>query len=211
MMQESRRYPAELEEALYAFATAPQGPTAKDLDELTRRFPTFAHELTDIAVELALEALTQDEHVDVIEEATSPAISRAMSNFNNRLYEIEAQKRGLETKSAMPNQGPFASLRPDGIAALATRLGANRLFVVKLRDRLINPETISKGFRSFLAKCMSLSVGEINLHLDAQPTLAYGTRYKSAEKPTADARQSFEEAVKSSNLTEDQQTRLLEL
>ena len=210
MTQAHSNFPNELQDALYAFATDANGPTAQGLDELTRRYPEFAGELTDIAVELALESAESDVEAFAIDEAVSPAISRVMSSFNNRLHEIATLRQRLETKGASP-ANPFASLSREALTALAARLGATRLFVVKLRDRIIDPATITAGFRSFLAECTQWTLPEINLHLDAEPVAAYGVRYKSDEKPAVQGRQTFEEAVRNSNLTAEQQARLLEL
>lgn len=210
MTQAQSNFPDELKDALYAFATSANGPTAQGLDELTRRYPEFASQLTDIAVELALESAESDAEAFAADEATSPAISRVMSSFNNRLHEIATLKQRLEMKSAS-SANPFATLSRETLTALAARLGATRLFVIKLRDRVIDPATITAGFRSFLAECTQWTLSEINLHLDAVPVAAIGVRYKSKEKPTPQARQTFEEAVRSSNLSAEQQARLLRL
>ena len=48
-----------LREALYALAMAASTPDAQVLDEIVRQYPQFADELTDFAVELALDSLSE--------------------------------------------------------------------------------------------------------------------------------------------------------
>jgi hypothetical protein len=132
-----------------------------------------------------------------------------MSNFNNRLHEINTIKVGLETKSAFPIESPFSSLNRDEIQGLAKQLDVNTLFIIKLRDRVIAPETISAGFAKALAGAMRRSVDTITAYFAVEPRIAQHAHYKAEQKPTAARQQTFEEAVRTSNLSAEQQSRLL--
>ena len=80
---------------------------------------------------------------------------RAMSRFQNRLFEVEHGKAaGTTVASAVASaaENPFASLSTvHRSGGLATRLNVNTLFVAKLRDRQIkshhNTARFSKAHR----------------------------------------------------------------
>lgn len=82
-----------LREAFYALSMAQCVPDAELLDDVVRRYPVYAKELTEFAIELALDVLRGDIAADLAEAAlnpaqVSPAVSRAMSRFHNRLHAI---------------------------------------------------------------------------------------------------------------------------
>ena len=56
-------------EALYALAMAGNMPDAGVLDEIVRQYPQFSRELTEFAVELALDSLVEG---DPVEPAVDP-------------------------------------------------------------------------------------------------------------------------------------------
>jgi hypothetical protein len=107
---------------------------------------------------------------------------------------------------------PFAALDRQAFRQLAQDLNANTLFVCKLRDRQVEPETMTKGFLGLLAvKLRSLpEVIAAFFATEPQPVL-HGQFCKADEKPVSGLRQSFEEAVRSSGLTDEQQRYLLNL
>src|SRR5580658_5044338 len=82
--------PTPLRDVLYAFSLAKPIPDADLLEEFTRRYPEHAIELTDFAIELAVDAMRghEDAEPDLVDDAVSPAVSRAMSAFQNRLFEV---------------------------------------------------------------------------------------------------------------------------
>jgi hypothetical protein len=118
--------PPELRDALYALSIAKDAPDAALLDDLVRRFPQFGGELTDFAISIAIDALHGEAVVEAAKAALdpnilSPAVSRAMSRFQNRLHAVSE----------------------------STRLDASSVFVAKLRDRQIEPDTLTRqGFSS---------------------------------------------------------------
>src|SRR5688500_7734098 len=79
--------PSSLQDAKYYLSLCKPSPDAELLDELVRRFPQHAKELTDFAIDLALDAAgeSEDSPIEVSEEMSS-AVAKAMSRFNNRLY-----------------------------------------------------------------------------------------------------------------------------
>ncbi len=139
-----------LRDAMYEMSLAKPIPDPELLDEFVRRYPEHAEALTDFAIELAVDALMHggdDEEVPADMEATNPAVSRVMSQFQNRLFEM-SQKRAAEppVRAATASvANPFADLDRDHFRALASQLAINTAFLSKLRDRTIEPTTIPKG------------------------------------------------------------------
>ena len=56
--------PHSLREAYYLLSTAQAVPDAKLLDDIVRRYPEFGEELTDFAIEIAVDALRGDRRQD---------------------------------------------------------------------------------------------------------------------------------------------------
>ena len=205
-----RNFPSQLEDALYSLATAGRAPTATDLDELIRDYPKYADDLVEIIVELATEALVGDKDDDVVvDETTSPAVSRAMSRFNNRLHEVK--NRNETQKAAAGTKNIFLSYNRADLETLAKALNANSLFVIKLRDRVIDPSTITIGFRQLLAEKCKATLDEVIAHLSGPRIAQAASFYKANQKPQVAGQQTFEEAVRQSGLTQPQQNYLLSL
>lgn len=209
-----------LREALYALAVAARTPDAQVLDEIVRQYPQFADELTDFAVELALdslpEAASEAEEAAVDPSNVSPVVSRAMSRFHNRVYALRRAADKAPTGRALPSESvhnPFAGLSREEFRAVASRIGANTVFVAKLRDRQIDPETMTDGFKRLVANEVKVPVGLLSAHLEATrgATAESAQFYKADDKPKHDQQQSLADAVRSSGLTVEEQRRLLSL
>jgi hypothetical protein len=143
MITPTIRSEGSLQDALYALALAKPAPDAAVLDDLVRRYPQYAAELTDMAVVLALEVLADGDDEPMLEDVsgTSVAVSRAMSRFQNRLYAAMKTQESAKSPTAAEGPNPFASLRREELRGLGSRLGGNTVFTMKLRDRLIDPDT----------------------------------------------------------------------
>lgn len=205
-----------LRDAMYAMSLAKAVPDAELLDEFARRYPQHADALTEFAIELAIDSLmhqSDEEDVPADADAISDVVSRVMSQFENQLYERrQARAATPPARAATASaENPFATLDRQGFRALASRLDINSAFLSKLRDRTIEPISIPKTYCRYLAEEMDEETEAMAAHLYApQESVAAGRQlYKAEGKPAATARQSFEEAVKTSGLSEEQQRRLL--
>lgn len=212
--------PLGLRDALYALSIAKDVPDAALLDDVVRRYPQFGSELTDYAIAIAIDALHGDGAVAAIEAAadpmvSSPAVSRAMSRFQNRLYAVsESTRAEAASASAASTEAvnPFVSLSREDFRGFARRLDANGVFVAKLRDRQIAPDTLTPGFRKRVADDLRAPIEVVVAHFAAaQAGGARGQFFKADEKPNSGGRQTFEDAVRSSGLSEAQQAALLAL
>lgn len=199
-------------DVLYALALAMPVADPKILDEFVRRYPEHAEALTEFAVQLALDAGScgDEEGDETADGAVSPAVSRAISHFQNVSFELE-KKGGADAPVAVTN--PFASLSTEAFRAYAATLGANSIFVMKLRDGRIEPETIfaRPGFCRVAADGLNIPVEALMAHVRSGPSVSAHQLHKADEKPVALKRETFEEAVRSSGLTPEQQRHLLEL
>lgn len=212
--------PPGLRDALYALSMAKAVPDAALLDDLVRRFPKFGSELTDHAIAIAIDALRGDAAIDAAEAARdpmvlSPAVSRAMSRFQNRLHSVSEpadQAAAPPRAQATDAVNPFASLSRGEFRDFTKRLDANSVFVAKLRDRQIKPDTLTPGFRRRVADDLRAPLGVVVAHFAAaQAGAARAQFFKAEGKPHDGGRQTFEEAVQSSGLSEAQQSALLAL
>lgn len=209
---------APLRDALYAMSFAQPVPDAALLDAIIRRFPQHAEILTDFAVELAMDALRGDDEAEAQEDAinldhVSAVVSRAMSRFQNRLHAGRQVSTSLADRdlSATDIVNPFVSLDRTAFRSLGTRLGANTVFVAKLRDRQVDLSGMSDGFRRKVADELRAPIEVVVAHFAAGQALTGRQFFRAEGKPEAGEKQSFADAVRSSGLTEDQQRLLLSL
>jgi hypothetical protein len=199
---------------MYELTLARSTPTADVLDRIVKQYPQYAKELTDFAIELALDAMQHDENDEAMEDTdtVSPAVSRVMSRVQNELFFIRQADADDNTSRAAIEivQNPFASFDRNGFRTLASGSNANTALLSKLRDRQIDPDTIPEGFCTELAARMGLSPALLLAHFRAPPTMQpAGQFFKASGKPSTRPQQSFEDAVRQSGLTQDQQKRLL--
>jgi hypothetical protein len=204
-----------LRSVLYAFSLETGAPDAAVLDDFVCKYPEYADELTDFAVEMILDAAS--DHQNIVSEGVggriSPSVSRAMSRFENRLFEarrIQGRTRDTSAQSTTV-QNPFAVLDRTAFRVLVNSLCANNLFVSRLRDREIDVSTMSAGFKRRVADELNAPLDLVTAHFSAEAQIDRRQFYKAEKKPEVSRKTSFEEAVRNSGLTEEQQRYLLTL
>jgi hypothetical protein len=212
--------PGALREALYTLSNAQDIPDAKLLDDVVRQYPQFGDELTEMAIAIAVDALRGTCVVEAAEAASdprvvSPAVSRAMSHFQNRLHAVSTSA-GADPVETGPPKGmdapnPFVGLPRSEFRALAGRLNVNTVFVGKLRDRQIDPGTMTPGFQKRLADELRAPLDLVVAHFGAGQGATARQFFKAESKPSSGGQQTFEQAVRSSGLSEAQQRLLLEM
>lgn len=208
-----------LRDVLYEFSLAKRVPDAELLDDFVRRFPKYADSLTEFAIELAMDALRPEPEVDSKAEIdlnhVSPVVSRAISRFHNRLHAVRRATKQANNHALLPETAnalnPFTELSRAAFRTLADRIGANTVFVAKLRDRQIKPDTIPIGFLRCLAETLNVPLALVTAHFAAPSMSTSSQFYKADDKPDGNQQQNFFEAVKSSGLSEDKQRQLLSL
>jgi hypothetical protein len=206
------RSPTPLRNVLYELALARPAPDAALVDEFVRRYPEYASDLTEYAIELALDAIAaHNEPLGMPVATATPAVSRAMSRFHSRLHAVRKETDAEAAEAAPAVENPFAKLNRPAMRALAQRLHANTVFVMKLRDRLITADTMTEGFLRRIADELGVLLETVVAHFAAPAYVPRGAHFKADTKPEAGEKQTFEEAVRSCGLTPEQQTSLLNL
>jgi hypothetical protein len=207
--------PAPLRDVLYEFSLAKEVPDAELVNEFARRYPEHAEEITRFAIELVVASLRPDPAEEpVVTTAVSPMVSRAMSRFQNALYANRARATAPieNTSFAVVVDNPFAKLDRKAFRQLARDLNANVVFVCKLRDRQIDLKTMSQGFLQFLADKMNVVRDTLEAFFAGGGTSVVQPQFfKADQKPEGNLQQSFEEAVRGSDLSEEQQHHLMSM
>jgi hypothetical protein len=206
------RRPTPLRNVLYELALAKPAPDAALVDEFVRHYPEYASDLTEYAIELALDAIgAHNEPINMPVAITTPSVSRAMSRFHNRLDAVRKETAAKVADAARAVENPFMRLTRSEIRALAQRLHANTVFIMKLRDRLITGDTMTEGFLRRIADELGVLLENIVAHFAAPAYIQSRAHFKAETKPEAGQKQTFEEAVRSCGLTPAQQNSLLNL
>lgn len=202
-----------LPDGYYELALAKPVPDAEVLDDVVRRYPEHATGLTQFAIQLVLDSLRESgtEDSEIAAPEVTIAVSKAISRFHNRRHELSAASESRSVETEMNAENPFSSLPRSEIRALARRLNVNTVFLMRLRDRLVELETMTESFLQWLADGVGVSKEVLKTHFAASPQLQASEQYKADRKPTVGAKQTFEDAVRSSSMTPEQQEHLLNL
>lgn len=204
-----------LRDVLYEFSLAQDVPDAELLDKFAKLYPCYAAELTEFAIDMFLDSTRGTEEVSQAfeEESVSASVSRAMSAFQVAFQESQAQQESVSNKDFVKEEveNPFTNLDKKEFRALATSINANSAFLCKLRDCLIDPKTMSEGFLRFLSNKLTVSVEQLESFFGGKTPQFVGQHFKAEVKPSVNVQQSFEDAVKSSGLTIEQQDFLTNL
>ncbi len=213
-----QRQQLALQEILHEFSLAKEKPDAALLNDFLERYPQHAAALREFAVHTALDAAEPaiPSEIDArwpSAQETSHSVSSALLRFDEQLRarraEMEAQTHS--ESSAIPAINPFAHLDRKALQVFRSQLNASTLFVTRLRDRLIDAQTISEGFIRHVADLLQTAPETLKAHFAAVAQVPLRANYKAEQKPEAAGKQSFADAVRASNLTKEQQEHLLGL
>ena len=138
-------------------------------------------------------------------------VSRALSSFQNELFiRDQAQSESdASLKSIAPETNvidPFAAMDRKSFGEFARSIHANKIFAVKLRDRQIIRDTMPKQFLALVAEKLNNTVEALMTYLDGrdQRPVTGNQFFKADDRPNHDLQQSFDEAVLSSSLDDEQ-------
>jgi hypothetical protein len=195
-----------IDDVLYQFSLSQETPTAELLEKFTQRYPEYAESLTVYAINWAKDILvTSDTVTDKSESSDDIAVSIAMSRFLNKRHELKAvAAKSSELVNVIYN--PFGVLDKNEFRKLAQQLNITRLFLSKIRDRIIEASTVPEGFFDFLSNNIDESPRIIKVHFYGEAQLQTNMKFKSKGKPSAQNKQSYEEAIETSSLSSDQKS-----
>ena len=198
-----------LEDVFQEFLMLADTPDASTLETMVAKYPQYAADLTDFAVEWAMQDMlpgdamefAEVEAEDVVGEGMSQAVAKAMDRLHEGLAGSEPE--------AVPD--PFHGRVAADLKALAKSLGLDKTLVAKLRDRRIEAVGIPKRLVSGLAEQLEVSFDAMMGHLQGPPVLSMGASFKAKGKPEATGKESFAQAVERSQLSDDDKQRLTDL
>ena len=180
---------ATLDAVLFDFANVDGQPEAARLKEFVGRFPEYATELRELAVELEFAFTDTEKPSD--REVERSLVARGLSNFLNRI--------GPDDQAS---GDPFKKLSPPAFSELSKQLGTNSLFLATVRNRSIEPDDFPPAFTRRLAEGLGTPEAAVLDYLASDPTFSAGARFKADGKPqAARVRMSFEDAALKSGLT----------
>ncbi len=200
---------ADLQDALQELISSGDQPDAEALEKIVARYPRYAAELTDFAVEWALQELLPE---TAGEDHGGSAVPAAMDRFRARLAELEAgggTPASPRVGGAAAAAEPFADRSPAELKRLAATLGLDKTLVAKLRDRKIVAETVPAELREELATELEVPAAAVAAHLALPAVVHAGASFKAAGKPEAGAKETFSEAVRRSSLATREKARWL--
>jgi transcriptional regulator with XRE-family HTH domain len=208
-----------LSDVLYWFALEEVEPTADLINDYRLRFPLYADAIADFAIELSVDALrtVETETALGLTDPPSNAVMRAISDFQNLRY--EEKHRSNEERPAQAIRETTARANPFKQLAshhqyrqFASDVGISNQFALKLKERQIAFETIPAAFTQRIATSLGVPVDILAAYLSAPPSSeASALFYKAVDKPVRQPQETFEQAVRTSNMSPTQQQHLLSL
>ena len=188
--------PIDRDAVLDAFAVE----TIHDRDALeryVRKYPDLAEELIDLASELRMSA----DLVDVQEgHISDPKLNTAWENF------IAAAPKAATTTATVDL---FSQFRGIAFASLAAKLDVPRSILTAIRDRLVSPGSIPRGFLRRFAEATGSPIDVVNAYLSQDSQAPVGLAFKSDQKPSQQGQTTFRQLVESTEMSESQRVLLL--
>lgn len=178
-----------LEDIFDEYMMATDRPTRESLEHFSSRYPDRVNELRDFAAEWLVLA-NIDENQDLVTDANDAAVSTAISDLQNRLYELDQNtpERGIDSL--------FDGLSPAQFHDAAHTLNVRGPFLAKVRYRLVSPSTIPEQFVASLAAVLNASLEQMSQYLRLDPEMPIAN-FKTNDKPRIPNQQSFAEALRS--------------
>ena len=179
------------EEVILAFAVEPIHDR-KTLERYLSEYPEYSEDLVDCSIELMLDTNHRKSVADSMEETVENAWQRCQTI--------------MSVDDNVP-VNPFAKINPTSFKSLAKRLDISNLFLIRLRDRAIEPMTIPMRFIEKIAAEMQVTGDTISAFLNSSPGLTLNNFRTSSETKIA-SQISFQEAIETSQLSESQKNLL---
>lgn len=212
------RTPAELKEAFLELSMGEGQPDPETLDALVRRLPQYAQQLTDFAIDLAIVGMADESETFVVssDQALDAEVASALSVFQNALFNARQDAASAPVEAAAGDiravENPFAGLSREEMRGVMADLKANAAFIMKLRDRTIFADTLTDGFIRRVGEILGKPLEQMVMHFQAAQTVSpLRQSFKADDKPVAGAKQTLEEALQNSGLTQEQQAYLRSL
>ncbi|MFW1678689.1 hypothetical protein ACFVYJ_13040 [Pontibacter sp. JAM-7] len=186
------------EDVLYAFSVEPRRDAAI-LEKYLQSYPQYRDELIDLSIEM----LTAPVHEEIPADGkVSEGAAMAWDKFQSMLSGTESESRSTGVEN------PLANLDKKSFRDLAKSLGLSRIFLTRLRDQTITFSSIPIRFIEAVADAANVSADIMKSALNRPATISSAQSFKADGKPTAPEPISFDEAIETSNLSEEQKAAL---
>jgi hypothetical protein len=202
---------ANLESVLLEFRVEAGKPGPAILEAYCRRYPQYARELTDYAVDwLVDEAMAISEPANDA-NASSPIVSRAISRLYDRIREREAGKEIAVGQSRQQARNLFGELSVARKRTICDALGINMPLFAKFQNRLIDATSVPRAFLQRFAGELQDTVEDLLDYLKLPAMTNPAGEFKAEGKPSVSAKKErFEDAVRASSLDDKQKQALLQ-
>lgn len=173
-------------------------PLETRLDDFTARYPQY---------ESALRALA--ENLTHLENAP-PTTALSAEGERLTLHGLQCLEAALASpgdQSTTPRD-VFEGKSPKELRLLAQSWSLPVAFLAKLRDRLIVPSSIPSSFIAWLASASGDRQIDLAHSFSLPPRLSASLQFKSEGKPATQLQQSFQEAIDSSSMPEEDKQKL---
>lgn len=180
-------------------------PTPKRLEVFAKEYPELRRELTELAVEMVLEPARSLPPADA---QTARTVASAWARFQAG---TESRPKRSPKPTVTISTNVFAGFSGATFPQLAARLGVTPVFLIKMRDGLIQATGFPLLFVKQIADAVGHEVEAVRALLERPASIPVGTMAKADGKPEAGAKITFEEAVETSGLSDDQRRRLLDM
>ena len=213
-MKANKMTQANLDTVLLDFRAEAGAPEPSILDAYCRRYPQFARELTDYALEWLIDdAMAQGEAPDeaALDAAScSHLVSRAISRLYEKMRERDSAKIA-DVRLLQQASNPFKGLSLTRVREIRDELGIDTPLFTKFRNRLIDPGTVPRSFLERFSGLLEQKLEEFVGYLKLPGMVHAAAHFKAEGKPSvSDRKESFEVAVRNSSLDEKRKRALLQ-
>jgi len=188
------------QDVLFSFSEE-ENRDAATLEIYLKQYPEYREALVALSVELMVSPV--DETVQEANVVSEESIGNVWSKFQSLLNPSDPVS--IRSSSV---ENPLAKLDQKSFISLAKSLGVSRAFLARLRDGTIVMATIPAKFIDSVSGALEIGADTLRSALQAPPTISTQARFKSDNKPTAEAQITFDEAIESSGLSEDQKEQM---
>lgn len=188
---------------------AASAPNPAILDAYCRKYPQYARELADYAVQWLIgDALAATANEAAPVPGSSALVSRAISRFHDRAQSSVEKGRGRTGSQIIRN--PFEGLAVARKRQIRDELGLDQGLFAKFQQRLIEAASVRRELLERFAVLVESTFDEFLAYLQEPPAMHATSEFKAHKKPAvSDGKESFEEAVRKSSLDEKQKRALL--
>jgi hypothetical protein len=200
-----------VEPVLLEFRLEASKPDPTILEAYCRRYPQFARELTDYALDWLVDEATGKSSPASDSNASSPIVSRAISRLYDRIREREAANEIAVSPQRQHVENLFGGLSVVRKRAICDALGINMPLFAKLQNRLVDATSVPCAFLQRLADELQGTPEGLLNYLNLPAMMNPRGEFKAQGKPfVSGKKERFEDAVRASSIDDKRKQELLQ-